>query len=273
MPRLTLLLMLFTACQKNNGTSPSTNTGGNNNGIWWKPAAGISFDWDLDDIRGSDTFYSAVVDVDAFTTSAETVAALHAAGKKVIAYISVGTLEDDRPDASLLPKEVIGKTYDEWPHEKWIDIRQIDKLDAWLNERIAMIVEKGFDGVEPDNMDGYDNETGFAISIDDTKKYADYLIELMHKNGLSIGQKNIADLTAEYAAKFDWALTEDAFQQGWQNSMTQYIQLNKPVFAVEYTDVTTQITFENTVCPKARAMGFTTILKKRGLDKWTYKCE
>lgn len=65
------------------------------------------------------------MDVDAFTTSAETVAALHAKGKKVIAYLSVGTIENDRDDASLIPTELIGKQYPEWPKEKWLDIRQI----------------------------------------------------------------------------------------------------------------------------------------------------
>ena len=268
-PTIVLTILIFSACKKDN-TNPAPVT---DDGAWWKPAAGVSFDWDLDDITSSDTFSSAVVDVDAFTTSAETVATLHAAGKKVIAYISVGTLEDDRPDKSMLPKEVIGKIYDEWPHEKWLDIRQIDKLKPWLEGRIAMIKNKHFDGVEPDNMDGYDNETGFAIKIADTKKYADYLITLAHANGLSIGQKNVEDLTAEYAAKFDWALTEDAFQQGWAESMVEYITLKKPVFAVEYTDVTSQNKFENIYCPKAHTMGFTAILKRRDLNKWVYKCE
>lgn len=265
-----LLVLLTTGCNKDSTTTPAT---GNNNGTWWKPEAGVSFDWDLDDVTTTDTFASSVVDIDAFTTSAETVAKLHAAGKKVIAYLSVGTLEDDRPDASLLPKEVIGKIYNEWPHEKWLDVRPIDKLKPWLQERIKMIVQKGFDGIEPDNMDGYDNETGFAIKITDTKKYADYLITLAHENGLSIGQKNVPDLTTEYAAKFDWALTEDAFQQGWADGIAAYIKLNKPVFAVEYTDVTTQSKFSATYCPKAHALGFTAILKHRDLTKWMYKCE
>lgn len=269
------VVWLLAACSKDDSIiTPVNNTGNNKNDTtWWKPAAGISFDWDLDNISSTDTFSTAVVDVDAFTTSAETVARLHAAGKKVIAYISAGTLEDDRPDAALLPKEVIGKIYDEWPHEKWLDIRQVDELMPWLKQRIAMIVQKGFDGIEPDNLDGYTNEAGFAITLADVKKYADSLIALAHKNGLSIGQKNVAELTADYAGKFDWALTEDAFKQGWQNNMTPYIKLNKPVFVVEYTDVTTRQTFENTYCPEAHALGFTAILKKRDLSKWMYRCQ
>ncbi|SDF04858.1 Glycoside-hydrolase family GH114 [Mucilaginibacter pineti] len=274
-----LLLAVFSlaACHKNNADTDTVNTVdstslSNNKNTWWQPVAGVSFDWQLDDISSADVFSGNVVDVDAFTTSAETVAALHAKGKKVIAYMSAGTLENDRPDASLLPKEVIGKVYPEWPNEKWLDIKQLDKLKPWLNSRFNMIIKKGFDGVEPDNMDSYTNETGFNIQLADAKKYADYLISIAHSNGLSIGQKNVPEFTVDYAAKFDWALTEDAFNQGWQNDMAPYIKNNKPVFAVEYTDVTSQSTFENNICPAAKALGFSAIFKKRDLSKWVYKC-
>jgi endo-alpha-1,4-polygalactosaminidase (GH114 family) len=269
-------LLLLVACKNDSPDSPKNiidkSPLGNGKTTWWRPATGISFDWELDDITKGDIFSGDVVDVDAFTTTAETVLSLHAKGKKVIAYISAGTLEDDRPDAVLLPNDVIGKIYPEWPKEKWLDIRQLDKLKPWLNSRFNMIINKGFDGVEPDNMDGFTNETGFDIQISDTKKYADYLIGLAHSNGLSIGQKNIPELTVDYAAKFDWALTEDAFNQGWQNTMVDYILKNKPVFAVEYTDKTNQQVFHDVVCPKAKTLGFTAILKKRNLDKWVDKC-
>ena len=275
---LLFALFILAACKKDSTVTDTTNIVDgspltNDKTTWWQPAAGVSFDWELDDISPANTYSGSVVDVDAFTTTAETVAALHAKGKIVIAYLSVGTLENDRPDASLLPKEVIGKTYPQWPNEKWLDIRKIDKLKPWLNSRFNMIIKKGFDGVEPDNVDAYQNETGFAIAIADTKKYIDYLITLAHHNGLSIGQKNVGELTTEYAAKFDWALTEDAFQQGWQNDVAAYVKLNKPVFAVEYTDLTSQETFENTVCPNAGKLGYTAILKKRNLDAWVDKCK
>jgi len=271
-------LLVLTACGKNSLDKDPQNiidktSLSNGKTTWWQPATGISFDWELNDINSGATFSGEVIDVDAFTTTAETVAALHAKGEKVIAYMSAGTIENDRPDISLLPLEVVGKVYPEWPNEKWLDIRQLEKMKPWLNTRFNMILKKGFDGVEPDNMDSYSNETGFSIQIADTKKYADYLIGLAHTNGLSIGQKNVPELSEEYASKFDWALTEDAFKQGWQDSMAVYVKKNKPVFAVEYTDKTTQQDFQNLVCPKAKLLEFTAILKKRDLDKWVYKCK
>ncbi|MBE9586403.1 endo alpha-1,4 polygalactosaminidase [Mucilaginibacter sp. JRF] len=275
---LFLILIFATACKKGSAENDTTNTVDptelpGDKTTWWQPTAGVSFDWELDDISSSNTFSGNVVDVDAFTTSAETVAALHAQGKKVIAYLSVGTFEDDRPDGSLLPKEVVGKKYDDWPHEKWLDIRQIEKLKPWLNSRFNMILKKGFDAIEPDNLDSYSNTTGFNISIEDTKRYIDFLITLAHSNGLGIGQKNVPDITAQYASKFDWALTEDAFKQGWQNDLKLYIDLKKPVFSTEYNDETSEKTFDSQYCPAAAGLGYTIILKKRDLDAWVHKCQ
>ncbi|WP_162846964.1 endo alpha-1,4 polygalactosaminidase [Mucilaginibacter gracilis] len=240
---------------------------------WWKPVTGTSFDWQLDDVSPGNNFAAAVVDVDAFTTSAETVVALHAKGKKVIAYISVGTIESDRPDANLVPAKIIGNVYPEWPKEKWLDIRQIDQLKPWLNSRINMILKKGFDGIEPDNLDSYDNEPGFDISERDVKKYSDYLITLAHASGLAIGQKNVKELTPDFAAKFDFVITEDAFKEGWHKDVEKYITLNKPVFAVEYTDKMSQKDFESNVCPAAKQLKYTTILKKRDLTAWVDNCK
>lgn len=275
---VSMLMLSLTACQKE-----STNNGDNNvsdgnqneaNKVsWWQPKAGVTFDWCLDDLKNSDTFTAEVVDVDAFTTTAQQVAALHAQGKKVIAYISAGTIEDDRPDINLLPKEVIGQVYPEWPKERWLDIRQREKLRPWLNSRIDRIISKGFDAIEPDNLDSYSNETGFDISINDTKLYCDFLIKLAHDKGLGIGQKNVPELSVEYSKKFDWVLTEDAFDQKWENDVKPYIAQNKPVFAVEYTDQTSQSTFTNTVCPKAQNLKYSAILKKRELNKWVYTCK
>ncbi len=276
-----VLVLSFIACQKENTGSENAK---NSNELdprppasdkisWWQPKVGVSFDWQLDDLKNGDTFTADVVDVDAFTTTIEQVAALHAQGKKVIAYLSVGTIENDRPDVSLLPQEVIGQVYPEWPKERWLDIKQLEKLKPWLNSRFNMIIKKGFDAIEPDNLDGHNSKTGFVIGLNDAKKYCDYLIKLAHENGLGIGQKNVPELSIAYSEKFDWALTEDAFNQGWQKDLKPYTDKNKPVFAVEYTNKTSEKNFSDVVCPQARLLKYTAILKKKGLDKWVYKCQ
>lgn len=275
------LVLSFIACQKENTGSENIKSSNeldprppaSDKISWWQPKVGVSFDWQLDDLKNGDTFTADVVDVDAFTTTIEQVAALHAQGKKVIAYLSVGTIENDRPDVSLLPQEVIGQVYPEWPKERWLDIKQLEKLKPWLNSRFNMIIKKGFDAIEPDNLDGHNSKTGFDIGLNDTKKYCDYLIKLAHENGLGIGQKNVPELSTVYSEKFDWALTEDAFNQGWQKDLKPYIDKNKSVFAVEYTNKTSEKNFSDVVCPQAGLLKYTAILKKKGLDKWVYRCQ
>ncbi|SDL96765.1 endo alpha-1,4 polygalactosaminidase [Pedobacter antarcticus] len=272
-----MMILLISACKKDSSIdddnivdsvkTPSDKTS------WWQPKAGMSFDWMLDDLQPGASFTSEIVDVDAFTTSAAQVATLHAQGKKVIAYISVGTIENDRPDVNLLPADVIGKVYPEWPNERWLNIKKLDKLKPWLNSRINMILKKGFDAIEPDDLDSYSNETGFKITLNDTKLYCDYLIKLAHENGLGIGQKNVQELSVEYSTKFDWVLTEDAFDQGWLKDVKSYIDLNKPVFVVEYTDKISEKTFADEVCPASQILKYTAVLKHRNLDKWVFKCK
>lgn len=259
-----LLFLLVCACSKDDDSKTIAE--------WWKPKAGVSFDWDLDEVTSSETFTSDVVDVDMFETSAETVAALHAQGKKVIAYISVGTFEEGRPDRDLLPAAVVGEIYPEWPDERWLDIRQIDKLKPWIESRFKLAKEKGFDAIEPDNIDGYGNETGFDISLADTEKFCTYMIDVAHAMGLGIGQKNVGELAETYSDKFDWALTEDAFYQKEEDDMAPYLEKDKPVFATEYTDMMTAEQFNSEVCPKAKTMKYSPVLKNRNLDKPSHFC-
>ena len=83
-------------------------------------------------------------DIDLFENSAAVVAALHARQRKVICYVSVGSWEEWRPDASGFPAEVIGKDYGGWPGEKWLDIRRIDLLAPLMRARLDECKAKGF---------------------------------------------------------------------------------------------------------------------------------
>src|SRR5215212_8079929 len=76
---------------------------------WWHPAKGLSWQWQLSGTLDP-TVNAQVYDVDAVDTSAAQVAALHAAGRKVICYVDAGSWEAYRPDASRYPSVVLGKT-------------------------------------------------------------------------------------------------------------------------------------------------------------------
>jgi hypothetical protein len=211
----------------------------------------------------------AVYDVDLFETEASVIADLHAQGKKVICYLSAGSWEEWRPDASQFPPAVLGNEYDGWPGEKWLDIRQIDLLAPLMRARLDLCRDKGFDAVEPDNIDGYTNDTGFPLTYDDQLVYNIWLAQEAHARGLAIGLKNDGEQVNDLLPYFDWALTEDCFDQEWCEEMAPFIATGKPVFAAEYTD--TGITTGD-FCPQAMALGFSAILKHRDLNAWVEMC-
>jgi hypothetical protein len=181
----------------------------------------------------------------------------------------VGSWEDWRPDKDQFPAEVIGNDYEGWPGEKWLDIRQIDQLAPIMRARLDLCRERGFDGIEPDNIDAYTADTGFPLTADDQLKYNMWLANEAHKRGLSIGLKNDSDQAADLEPYFDWALTEDCFAQDWCEQMSVFIQAGKPVFAAEYTD--SGITLDQ-FCPQAKVMKINAILKNRNLDAYRQAC-
>ena len=166
---------------------------------WWKPAVGLTWQWQLSETVDQ-SFQVAVYDIDLFESDASLVNDLHAAGRKVICYISAGSWEEWRPDADQFPASVLGNDYEGWPGEKWLDIRQIDLLAPVMRARLDLCKTKGFDGIEPDNIDNYTNDTGFPLTYQDQLAYNIWLANEAHARGLSIGLKNddeqVADLLA-----------------------------------------------------------------------------
>jgi hypothetical protein len=211
-----------------------------------------------------------VYDLDLFETNAATIAALHARGSKVICYLSAGSLEDWRPDVAEFPEEVIGREYAGWPGERWLDIRRIDLLSPLMAGRLQLCRDKGFDAVEPDNLDGYTNNTGFLLTAEDQLRYNRWLASAAHALGLSIGLKNDPDQMADLVSDFDWALTEDCFDQGWCASASPFLEAGKAVFAAEYAD--TGVDFER-ACAQLQPAGFSLVLKDRELSAWREVCQ
>ena len=239
----------------------------------WYPPLGSTFSWQLggnDEINT--TFDVDIYDLDLFETEASLISSLHSQGKKVICYISVGSWEDWRPDASDFPSEIIGNDYEGWPGEKWLDIRQVELLAPIMRARFDLCAGKGFDGVEPDNIDLHWADTGFQISFEDQLAYNIWLSEEAHKRGLSIGLKNDNDQVDDLLTYFDWALTEDCFEEEWCEEMLPFIQAEKPVFAAEYTNKIGYEEFKDQVCSQAQELGIYFFLKNRNLDAFRETC-
>jgi hypothetical protein len=235
---------------------------------WWHPTAGLTWQWQLGDDKIDTSIQADIYDIDLYAPQS-VIDELHVKGRKVICYISVGSWEDWRPDKDQFPTEVLGKDYDGWPGEKWLDIRQIDKLAPIMRARLDLCKSKGFDAVEPDNMEIYTNDTGFPVTNEDQLKYALWLADEAHQRGLAIGQKNASDQVTDLVDIYDFAITEDYFFYNEAEAMLPYIKAGKPVFASEYTDLDGD--FES-YCKKSKALKYSTILKNRELDSWVEFC-
>jgi hypothetical protein len=164
-------------------------------GGWWTPPPKPTWYWQLTGkIKNSEPVEIYVID--GFENSAAEVAALHAAGKRVVCYIDVGTAEDFRPDYYKFPESVLGNP-NGWPGERWLDIRQLSILEPIMTARFEMCKEKGFDAVEPDNMEGYANDSGFPLTAEEQLTYNLWVANEVHSLGMAVLQKNDGEQTNE----------------------------------------------------------------------------
>jgi hypothetical protein len=234
------------------GTLPAGNRGGgagggvlggggsgSGAGAWWLPPQRLTWYWRLQGaVNNSEPV--AAYDIDGFETSAAEVAALHAEGKHVVCYIDVGTYEPGRPDAGQLPSAVLGNEVQGWPGERWLDIADVGVLEPIMTKRLAMCRAKGFDAVEPDNMEGFENNTGFPITRQQQVTYDDWVAAEVHSLGMAVLQKNDGGQTAGLEPHFDGALTEQCNQYHECDKFQPYLSAGKPVLNAEYGLSTSQ---------------------------------
>jgi hypothetical protein len=213
----------------------------------WLPAPGTTFYWQIDGtINTNPTKSVTMYDIDLVDSSPELIKTLHDQGKVVICYFSAGTWENWRPDANQFPAIVKGKS-NGWAGEKWLDIRNPTVFDI-MKARMNDAASKGCDGVEPDNVDGYSNRTGFPLTSTDQLTYNKAIASYAHEKGLSVGLKNDVDQVSQLVTYFDWALNEECFAYNECNTLKPFITAGKAVFNAEYSGNT------STFCPKAKTL-------------------
>jgi regulation of enolase protein 1 (concanavalin A-like superfamily) len=222
----------------------------------WVPNLATPWQWQLTGTIDQ-SVNVPMYDIDLFDTSATVVASLHAKGRRAVCYMSAGTWENWRPDAAAFPAAVLGGG-NGWPGEKWLDIRRIDVLGPIMEARMDLCKQKGFDALEPDNIDGYSNNSGFALTAQDQLTYNKWLAAQAHARGLSIGLKNDLDQVSQLVTSFDWAINEQCFEYNECNLLAPFTQAGKAVFEVEYSLTPAQF------CDKAVALKFNAL--KKGLD-------
>jgi hypothetical protein len=203
----------------------------------WQPPAHPTWYWQLQGIIDNSRA-AAVFDVDGFDTRSGEVRRLHAAGKHVVCYIDVGTWERWRPDAKDFPPSVLGRP-NGWPGERWLDIRQKVVRQIMARRFRQQCQGKGFDAVEPDNIDGYRARTGFRITAREQLRYDEWIAAQAHALGLAVLQKNDPDQVRMLESYFDGALVEQCNQYSECSLFRPYLAAGKPVLDAEYRLPTT----------------------------------
>ncbi|MFK8909090.1 endo alpha-1,4 polygalactosaminidase [Streptomyces sp. YS-3] len=272
---LVLLLLLVAGCSSapsddddrpgpdESAPAPSVSaprpTGGH-----WQPRPGLAWQWQLTG-ELDPTVDVPVYDVDGFHVSRAQVDDLHRRGRKVICYVSTGAWEDFRPDAGRFPASVLGRP-NGWKGERWLDVRRTDVLGPLMTRRFDMCREKGFDAVEPDNMDGYANETGFPLTAAQQLAYNRLVARLAHDRGLAVGLKNDLDQIPELVGEFDFAVNEQCVEFGECEALGAFTRAGKAVFHVEYDKGPA------TFCEVARKLGLSSMRKESELGTWRRPC-
>ncbi|MFJ7259976.1 endo alpha-1,4 polygalactosaminidase [Streptomyces globosus] len=265
LPLLVPLLLLAAACtgQPDDGAAPDREAVPAP-GERWRPGPGTSWQWQLSG-RLDTSVDAPVYDVDGFDTSREQVAALHRAGRRVICYLSTGAWEEFRPDAAKFPAELLGRG-NGWEGERWLDIRRTAELEPLMAARLDMCRDKGFDAVEPDNMDGYANTTGFPLTAEDQLRYNRLIARLARDRGLAVGLKNDLDQVPQLVGDFDFAVNEQCAQYGECERLAPFTRAGKAVFHVEYELPPSRF------CAQTRKLGFASMQKKYDLGAWRKPC-
>jgi hypothetical protein len=231
---------------------------------YWHPAAGVS--WQIQ-LQGSiDTTVEAeVFDVDMADAPDETLATLRGRGRKIVCYFSAGSSESWRSDFARFAASDMGKGLDGWPGERWLDVRSTN-VRAIMTARLDQAKARGCDAVDPDNVDGYANASGFPLTKADAVAFVRFLADEAHARGMAVGLKNALDLVPDVLAKVDFQVNEQCLQFQECTELRPFIDAGKPVLHIEYEGASSAI------CAEPSRRGFSTLRKKLDLGAWRVPC-
>ncbi|WP_405593157.1 endo alpha-1,4 polygalactosaminidase [Streptomyces sp. NBC_01190] len=163
-----------------------------------------------------------------------------AAGLYNICYVNAFQTQEGAEsdwDADLLLHNAKGKVVKDpdWD-EAILDIRTAAnrqriaaKVDGWIDQCAA----KGFQAVEPDNLDTFDRFPSY-LTQGQAEAYIQLLSAHAHAKNLAIAQKNTAELSADHAVNgLDFAVAEECADYNECGDYTA--AYGNEVFVIEYT--------------------------------------
>lgn len=238
--------------------------------FFWNPRPNTTWDYQLQ--LPPDTFNASVevYDIDLFDSNITLIEDLHSLNHRVICYFSAGSYEDWRPDKDNFTSADLGNNLDGWEGEKWVDTNS-DNVRHVMANRLLMAARKKCDGVDPDNIDAYDNDSGFKLTENDAVDYIGFLSRTAHALNLSMGLKNGGAVVERVVGAVQWVVVEQCIQYDECDLYEPFLKQDKPVFNVEYPEEVRSYN-EESFCRYNGSVGFMTILKHMDLDAWVEIC-
>lgn len=230
---------------------------------WYQPT--VDTTWQIQ-LQGPPNTHASVdlYILDLFDTPSSVIADLQGKGRHVICYFSAGTSENWRKDNGRFRPAEMGRDLSDWAGERWLDTRSANVRQV-MTDRIRLAAQKGCDGVDPDNVDGHINNTGFALTTDNQLGYTRFLANVAHDHGLAISLKNNVELARELVDDMDFAVNESCHQWNECEQLETFIEAGKPVFHIDYLytqDQQARVSF----CQRMNQLAFNTQTLPMALD-------
>ena len=197
----------------------------------------------------------ALVIVDLFDTPVSTIQSLKSRPSPlppriVICYYSAGSYEAWRSDSANFTAAVLGDKMSGWD-ERWLNITNataLAQVKAIMTWRLQLAVQKGCDGVEPDNVDCFQNTKcrgSYPVSAvrDAQIDYNIWTARTSRDLGLLVGLKNSLDLVTTLEPYYNFSVNEACQQYNECQMLLPFLRNGKAVLQTEYNNVAQ-------VCPR-----------------------
>ena len=184
-----------------------------------------------------------VIIVDLFDTDTTLIEEYKRHQHIVICSFSAGTAEDDREDVisnrHAWQAIAAGGSSD----NQWLNIYELEQLQALMKPRIQLAKRKGCQGIEPDNTDCFNSIKECLVKgtrderEDAQMNYLVWLAGYVHSQGMLIGLKNSGPLVNTLVHLFDFAIEEQCREWLECKGYMPFFYQDKPVFGIEYTSL------------------------------------
>jgi hypothetical protein len=228
------------------------------------PAPGASFQLQL--TGALDTSLDVEVYIVDLDDEPDDLSALQAAGRYVVCHFSAGSLEPWRDDAQAIAEDVQGNTLEDYPDERWLDVRAAS-VRALMSARLDRARGRRCDAVFPANLGVHAADSGLALGEADALDYATWLADQAGARELRT-MLGSDELIAPLSDRYDLGLAFGCLAADGCQRWSPLRALGKAVMVVEVGAEAEAAA----LCPTAAAEGLIAIFKRPEFDAFRLAC-